>query len=116
MRLSRLVSFVATLALSPWPGPASPLSGQEVLQQFNLVALSGGTSATHVYRPGLDRGNFVANPGAEFANDTPIPTSNYAALTVTGSLTGTQVTVNNNGSAAVGWWRAAISAPPTSRS
>ncbi|MFO1225467.1 choice-of-anchor A family protein [Roseateles sp.] len=103
MRLSRLASFVATLALSPlaWAG-FSPLSGQEVLQQFNLVALSGGTSATHVHGRGWIGGNFVANSGAEFANDTPIPTSNYAALTVTGSLTGTQVTVNNNGSAAVG--------------
>lgn len=103
MRLSRLASFVATLALSPlaWAG-FSPLSGQEVLQQFNLVAMSGGTSATHVHGRGWIGGNFVANSGAEFANDSPIPTSNYAALTVTGSVSGSQLTVNNNGSAAVG--------------
>ena len=71
MRLSRLASFVATLALGPWPGPASRRClGRRSLQQFNLVALSGGTSYHARARPGLDRGNFVANSGAEFANDT----------------------------------------------
>lgn len=78
----------------------SPLTGQQVLQQFNLVALSGGTSGTHVHGRGWIGGNFVGSGGAEFANDSPIPVSNYAALTVLGSAS--NVTVNNNGSAAVG--------------
>ena len=76
------------------------LTGQQVLEQFNLVALHGGTSGTHVHGRGWMGGNFVGISGAEFANDSPIPVSNYAALTVIGSAT--TVSVNNNGGAAVG--------------
>jgi choice-of-anchor A domain-containing protein len=78
----------------------APLTGQQVLEQFNLVSLSGGSSSTHVHGRGWIGGNFVGGGGAEFANDSPIPVSNYAALTVQGSAS--NVTVNNNGSAAVG--------------
>lgn len=78
----------------------APLTGQQVLQQFNLVALDGGSSSTHVHGRGWVGGNFVGTGGAEFANDSPIPVSNYAALTVMGSAS--NVSVNNNGSAAVG--------------
>jgi choice-of-anchor A domain-containing protein len=78
----------------------APLTGQQVLEQFNLVALRGGSSGTHVHGRGWIGGNFVGSGGAEFANDSPIPVSNYAALTVLG--TASNVSVNNNGSAAVG--------------
>jgi choice-of-anchor A domain-containing protein len=78
----------------------APLTGQQVLEQFNLVALRGGSSGTHVHGRGWMGGNFVGSGGAEFANDSPIPVSNYAALTVLGSAS--NVSVNNNGSAAVG--------------
>lgn len=78
----------------------APLTGQQVLEQFNLVALHGGTSGTHVHGRGWMGGNFVGTGGAEFANDSPIPVSNYAALTVMGNAG--PVSVNNNGSAAVG--------------
>jgi choice-of-anchor A domain-containing protein len=78
----------------------APLTGQQVLEQFNLVALHGGTSGTHVHGRGWIGGDFVGTSGAEFANDSPIPVSNYAALTVLGAAS--TVSVNNNGSAAVG--------------
>ncbi|KQV50773.1 hypothetical protein ASC95_15615 [Pelomonas sp. Root1217] len=96
-----LAAFVSGLLLC---GAAhagfAPLTGQQVLQQFNLVALHGGSSSTHVHGRGWIGGNFVGGSGAEFANDSPIPVSNYAALTVIGSAS--NVSVNNNGSAAVG--------------
>jgi choice-of-anchor A domain-containing protein len=94
-------ALVAGLALSGAAQAAfAPLTGQQVLQQFNLVALQGGTSSTHVHGRGWIGGNFVGGGGAEFANDSPIPVSNYAALTVIGSAS--NLNVNNNGSVAVG--------------
>jgi choice-of-anchor A domain-containing protein len=99
--LAPLAALVSGLLFSAAAQAAfSPLTGQQVLQQFNLVALNGGTSGTHVHGRGWVGGNFVGTGGAEFANDSPIPVSNYAALTVLGSAS--NVTVNNNGSAAVG--------------
>lgn len=96
-----LAAVVSALSLaSPAQAAFSPLTGQQVLEQFNLVALHGGTSGTHVHGRGWMGGNFVGTSGAEFANDSPIPVSNYAALTVMG--TASTVSVNNNGSAAVG--------------
>lgn len=102
MRLSAsLAAFVPALLLSSAAQAAfAPLTGQQVLQEFNLVALSGGSSGTHVHGRGWIGGNFVGTGGAEFANDSPIPVSNYAALTVMGSAS--NLTINNNGSAAVG--------------
>lgn len=102
MRLSAsLAALVSGLLLCSGAQAAfAPLTGQQVLEQFNLVALRGGTSSTHVHGRGWIGGNFVGSGGAEFANDSPIPVSNYAALTVFGSAS--NVSVNNNGSAAVG--------------
>ncbi|MFG6430164.1 collagen-binding domain-containing protein [Roseateles sp. LYH14W] len=102
MRLSApLAALVSGLLFSGAVQAAfAPLTGQQVLQQFNLVALHGGSSSTHVHGRGWMGGNFVGSSGAEFANDSPIPVSNYAALTVFGSAS--NVSVNNNGSAAVG--------------
>lgn len=91
---------LALLLATPAQAAFSSLTGQQVLEQFNLVALHGGTSSTHVHGRGWIGGNFVGSSGAEFANDSPIPVSNYAALTVMGSAS--NVSVNNNGSAAVG--------------
>lgn len=102
MRASWSLAALAAALLVAAPAQAAfaPLTGQQVLEQFNLVALHGGTSSTHVHGRGWIGGNFVGGGGAEFANDSPIPVSNYAALTVMGSAS--NVTVNNNGSAAVG--------------
>jgi len=102
MRASWSLAALATALLLAAPARAAfaPLTGQQVLQQFNLVSLHGGTSSTHVHGRGWIGGDFVGGGGAEFANDSPIPVSNYAALTVLGSAS--SVNVNNNGSAAVG--------------
>ncbi|MBL8277158.1 MAG: choice-of-anchor A family protein [Pelomonas sp.] len=102
MRASWILAAVVSAFTLAGPAQAafSPLTGQQVLEQFNLVALHGGTSGTHVHGRGWMGGNFVGTSGAEFANDSPIPVSNYAALTVMG--TASTVSVNNNGSAAVG--------------
>ncbi|HEV6965644.1 collagen-binding domain-containing protein [Roseateles sp.] len=100
MRLPLPLPIFALLFCGAAHAGFAPLNGQQVLQQFNLVALSGGSSSTHVHGRGWIGGNFVGSSGAEFANDSPIPVSNYAALTVMGSAG--NVTVNNNGSAAVG--------------
>ncbi|PTT91809.1 hypothetical protein DBR42_03135, partial [Pelomonas sp. HMWF004] len=102
MRATWSLAALATALLLAAPAQAAfaPLTGQQVLEQFNLVALHGGTSGTHVHGRGWIGGNFVGTSGAEFANDSPVPVSNYAALTVVGSAS--TVSVNNNGSAAVG--------------
>jgi choice-of-anchor A domain-containing protein len=102
MRASWSLAALATALLLAAPAQAAfaPLTGQQVLQQFNLVSLHGGTSSTHVHGRGWIGGDFVGGGGAEFANDSPIPVSNYAALTVIGSAS--TAGVNNNGSAAVG--------------
>ena len=102
MRLSRLASFVATWLWAPGLGRLLAAVWAGGLATVQPGRPEAAAPAPRTCRQGWIGGNFVANSGAEFANDTPIPTSNYAALTVTGSLTGTQVTVNNNGSAAVG--------------
>lgn len=102
MRLYAPLAALASCLLFSGAAQAAfaPLTGQQVLQQFNLVALHGGTSSTHVHGRGWIGGNFAGGGGAEFANDSPIPVSNYAALTVIGSAS--TAAVNNNGSAAVG--------------
>ncbi|HEY0956640.1 MAG TPA: choice-of-anchor A family protein, partial [Roseateles sp.] len=102
MRLPALLAALVSglLLCSGAQAAFAPLNGQQVLEQFNLVALRGGTSSTHVHGRGWVGGNYVGSGGAEFANKSPVPVSNYAALTVIG--TASNVSVNNNNSVAVG--------------
>jgi choice-of-anchor A domain-containing protein len=69
------------------------LSGQEILNQFNLVVLGSATSTSHVDGRSYIGGSLAGGDYVQHVNDTPA--SNYAGLTVAGSAS--NVKVNNLG-------------------
>jgi choice-of-anchor A domain-containing protein len=99
MSKSLLLVLASLLAASQAHAGYAPLSGQQVLQQFNLVTVSNATMASHVDGRAYVGGTLTGS-GAVVAMNGPLPTSNYAALTVGASATG--VTVNNNNPVSVG--------------
>lgn len=79
---------------------ATPLTGQEVLTQFNLVTIGNDTSYSHVDGRSYVGGNVIGS-GAVFAmHPGSIAASNYAGLTVAGSANGLHV--DSNGAVILG--------------
>ncbi|HLO95077.1 MAG TPA: choice-of-anchor A family protein [Burkholderiaceae bacterium] len=106
MKRSTASLLALSATLLAWSAPASagfaPLSGQQVLQQFNVVALGNASSGTHVHGRAYVGGALTAQNGnLEFALD-PLPASNYAALTVGGNADLKGGKVLNNGGSSVG--------------
>lgn len=90
-------SAVALLALTfsgiATATPTTPLSAQQILEQFNLVALGDVTTASHVHGRSYVGGSLS---GGEYANSPGyIGASDYAGLTVAGSAN--KVTANGGG-------------------
>lgn len=88
--------------VSPAFAGFAPLTGQQVLQQFNLVALGNASSGTHVHGRAYVGGTLTGSSGnLDFALEA-LPVSNYAALTVGGSANLNGGKVLNNGGSSVG--------------
>lgn len=78
----------------------SALTGQQVLEQFNLVVLSDAATNSHVDGRSYIGGNLTGS-GAVAAMKSPLPNSNYAALTARGNASGVTV-VNASPTTSVG--------------
>lgn len=91
----RLAGAAALLCSLGAQAGFAPLTGQQVLQQFNLVVLGDATTNAHVHGRAYVGGNLSGSSLVDVAMDAPLPPSNYAALTVMGHASGAKV-LNNN--------------------
>ncbi|OWJ80607.1 collagen-binding domain-containing protein [Haematobacter genomosp. 1] len=100
--MSKICGFTALAMLVSGPVVAAPLNFQDILQQFNLVVLGNATNSSEVEGRTYVGGNLsgTSNYWIGGSHDPQAP-SDYAALTVGGTLTGT-VQVNNGGAVVVG--------------
>ena len=81
---------------------AGALTGEQVLQQFNLVVLGNMQGGHDVEGRALIGGNLTGNSSSFFTKGNLAPASDYGALTVGGNIAGGPTNVNNGGSLAVG--------------
>jgi choice-of-anchor A domain-containing protein len=88
-----LVAMVLFFGLSAGIALAQPLTGTQILNQFNLVVQGNATSTSHVDGRAYVGGDLTG--GAYVQHPTATPSSSYAGLTVGGIASG--VTVNGDG-------------------
>jgi choice-of-anchor A domain-containing protein len=93
---SLLAAGLLLLSMSSQATTFAPLTGQQVLQQFNLVVLGNGSTASDVEGRIYVKGDFTSGNLVQRA----MPASNYAAVTTGGNLTAS--TIDNNLGNAVG--------------
>jgi|GEM_PF-629502 len=95
--MTRRFSLTAIAAAAMFSGAAhaatAPLTGQQILQQFNQVSLGDAKSSSETIGRAWIGGN--VNKG-QYAMSTALPESNYAGLTVIGSTQST-IHVKNGG-------------------
>ena len=84
--------LLALSTLGALAAQAAPLTALEVLQQFNLVTLGSTVSSSHVDGRAFIGGSLNGNGAVVGMHPSTTPASAYAALTVAGSVSGTQVT------------------------
>ena len=90
---SLLATGLLLLSVSSHATTFAPLTGQQVLQQFNLVVLGNGSTASDVEGRIYVKGDFTSGNLVQRA----MPASNYAAVTTGGHLTSSNID-NNLGS------------------
>jgi choice-of-anchor A domain-containing protein len=81
-RLTALTAAVLALASPAHAAATTPLTGLQVLQQFNQVSLGNAQSSSETIGRAWVGGNVN---GGQYAMSATLPTSNYAGLTVIGS-------------------------------
>ncbi len=81
---------LAACGLAAQAGTFAPLTGQQVLQQFNLVVLGSGSTSSDVEGRIYVQGDFSSGNLVQRL----LPASNYAAVTTGGNLTAS--TIDNN--------------------
>lgn len=100
LRTASLASTFVVLGLSG--ASAAALTGEQVLQQFNLVVFGNMSGGHDVEGRALIEGNLTGNSTSFFTRGGAAPKSDYNALTVGGNLSGGPTNMNNGGSLAVG--------------
>lgn len=100
----RSAALVATLAYGFAAGPvsAAALTGEQVLEQFNLVVLGNMSGGHDVEGRALIQGNLTGNSTTFFKNGNTAPSSQYPALMIGGNQNANSINVNNGGSIEVG--------------
>lgn len=103
-RVLRSLSLASALVLAHGiaGANAAALTGEQVLEQFNLVVFGNMQGGHDVEGRALIGGNLTGNSSTFFKNGNTAPASDYKALSVGGNITGGPTNVNNGGSVAVG--------------
>lgn len=106
MNIARFSTALA-LAAAAWmsaaaPGWATPLSAEEILQQFNLVVLGDLDSTSEVEGRTYVGGNLAGASSNYFIRGSQSAPSDFAALVVRGNVGGGSKNVNSGGSVAIG--------------
>lgn len=81
---------------------AAALTGEQVLEQFNLVVFGNMQGGHDVEGRALIGGNLTGNSSSFFIKGNQAPASDYKALTVGGNLSGGPTNINNGGALVVG--------------
>jgi len=81
---------------------AAALTGEQVLEQFNLVVFGNMQGGHDVEGRALVGGNLTGNSTSFFTKGNQAPASDYKALSVGGNITGGPTNMNNGGSLVVG--------------
>lgn len=81
---------------------AAALTGEQVLEQFNLVTFGNMQGGHDVEGRALIGGNLTGNSSSFFIKGNQAPASEFKALTVGGKISGGPTNVNNGGSLVVG--------------
>ncbi len=95
-------SFALALGFAAQPVHAAALTGEQVLQQFNLVVFGNMSGGHEVEGRALIEGNLTGNSTSFFTRGNAAPKSEYNAVTIGGNLSGGPTNVNNGGSIGVG--------------
>lgn len=96
------VVLALSLVLGTLPARATPLSGDEILKQFNLVVFGNLDSTSEVEGRTYVGGNLTGSSSTYFTRGPQVAPSDYEALTVGGNVTGGDKNLNNGGSAVIG--------------
>lgn len=94
-------AFAAACALGS-PAWASPLTAQQILQQFNLVVFDDLNAGSDVEGRTFVGGKLKGNSGTFFTRPAQATVSEFAALMVGGDVTGGWKNVNGSGDAVIG--------------
>ena len=89
---ARRLTLIAAATLLAGSAHAASLTAAQVLQQFNVVALDGFQTSSHVDGRSYVGGNLSGNGAVLSMHPNQLPASSYAGLTVAGSVSGVQVT------------------------
>lgn len=99
----RMAAVLAvSLAFGALPVQATPISAEEILDQFNLVVLGDLNSTSEVEGRTYVAGNVNGSSSTYFTRGAQAAPSSYAALLVGGNVAGGDKNLNSGGSAVVG--------------
>ena len=90
--LTLIASAVSSLACA-----ATPLTAQQILEQFNLVTLGSATTISHVDGRSYIGGDLTGNKAVFGMHANALVASPYAALTVKGDVIGQETQVTSGG-------------------
>ena len=94
-------AFAAGLLFAA-PASASPLTAQQILQQFNLVVFDDLNAGSDVEGRTFVGGKLKGNSGTFFTRPSQVTVSEFGALMVGGDVTGGWKNVNGSGDAMIG--------------
>ncbi|NYE63718.1 choice-of-anchor A domain-containing protein [Duganella sp. 1224] len=86
------LTSIAAAAMVASSAHAAPLTAKEVLEQFNVVTLGSATVGSHIDGRTYVGGSLSGQNAVLTMKPSNLPTSDYAGLTVRGSLSNVQVT------------------------
>ncbi len=92
LRVSAVVLAACSAGGAAQATTFAPLTGQQVLEQFNLVVLGDGQTSSDVHGRIYAQGNFTSGSLVQ----RQMPVSNYAAVTTGGNLTAARIDNNVN--------------------
>lgn len=81
---------------------AAPITGDALMQQFNLIVLGDLDSTSEVEGRTYVGGNLHGSSSTYYTRGNQAPASNYGAVTVGGNITGGYKNINGGGNVAVG--------------
>lgn len=96
------LSLLGTLSGAAWGAAPSALSGQQVLNQFNLVTLGNATMNSHVDGRSFIGGTLNSNGAVFSMHPNDMPASDYAGLTVLGNASSGSMNVTAGGATVLG--------------